>query len=77
MTAVCGVLAASSLGWPSIFYFSGMAGVVWAVLYFVYGSNSPAECAAISEEERDYIEKSLNQKKQEVSGKRGQSSSPN
>lgn len=66
MTAVSGVLASSSLGWPSIFYISGVAGVVWSVLWFFYGSNSPAECPAISEEERDYIEKSLQQKKDDV-----------
>lgn len=66
MTAISGVLASSSLGWPSIFYFSGMVGVVWSVLWYVYGSNSPAECATISEDERDYIQRSLQQKKDDV-----------
>lgn len=68
MTAVSGFLASSSMGWPSIFYFSGMAGTIWSILYFVYGSNSPAECKAISDDERDYIERSLKQKKDDVSG---------
>lgn len=67
MTAVSGILASSSLGWPSIFYISGSAGVVWSVLWFFYGSNSPAECPTISAEERDFIEKSLQQKKEDVS----------
>lgn len=67
MTAISGILASSSLGWPSIFYISGSAGVVWSVLWFFYGSNSPAECPTISEEERDFIEKSLQQKKDDVS----------
>lgn len=67
MTAISGVLASSSLGWPSIFYFSGISGIVWSVLWYVYGANSPAECSAITEAERDYIEKSLQQKKDDVS----------
>lgn len=61
MLAVSGVLASSSMGWPSIFYFSGAAGLVWAILYFFYGASSPSECAdRISEEERQFIESSLN-----------------
>lgn len=68
MTAISGVLASSSLGWPSIFYISGSAGVVWAILWYFYGANSPAECPTISEEERTYIEKSLQSKKDDVSG---------
>lgn len=67
MTAISGILASSSLGWPSIFYFSGTAGVVWSVLWFFYGSNSPAECPTISADERAYIEKSLQQKVDDVS----------
>lgn len=41
--------------------------MVWSVLWFFYGSNSPAECPTISAEERDFIEKSLQQKKEDVS----------
>lgn len=59
MLAVSGVLAASSMGWPSIFYISGAAGVLWAILWFVFGSNSPVESRSISPEERNFIESSL------------------
>lgn len=70
MTAISGILASSALGWPSIFYISGSAGVVWSILWFFYGSNSPADCPTISDEERTYIEKSLQQKRDDVSGHR-------
>lgn len=61
MLAVSGVLASSSMGWPSIFYFSGVAGLVWSILYFFYGSSSPADSPGrISPEEKYFIESSLN-----------------
>lgn len=60
MLAVSGVLASSSLGWPSIFYFSGSAGLVWVIIYYFYGASSPADCMdKISEEEKHFIESSL------------------
>lgn len=59
MLAVSGVLAASSMGWPSIFYISGAAGCIWSVLWFFFGSNSPVEHRSISPEERNFIESSL------------------
>lgn len=59
MLAVSGVLAASSMGWPSIFYFSGAAGCIWSILWFLFGSNSPVEHRSISAEERNFIESSL------------------
>lgn len=61
MLAVSGQLASSAMGWPSIFYFSGVAGLVWSILYFFYGSSSPAEChGRITPEEKYFIESSLN-----------------
>lgn len=60
MLALSGVLASSAMGWPSIFYFSGSAGLVWSILYYFYGASSPSDCAdRISEEERQFIESSL------------------
>jgi MFS transporter, ACS family, solute carrier family 17 (sodium-dependent inorganic phosphate cotransporter), member 5 len=60
MLAVSGVLASSSFGWPSIFYFSGSAGLVWVIIYYFYGASSPSDCQGrISEEERQFIESSL------------------
>ncbi|XP_055593478.1 putative inorganic phosphate cotransporter isoform X2 [Uranotaenia lowii] len=59
MLAISGVLASSSTGWPGIFYISGAAGVVWSILWFFFGGNSPVEHRSISAEERDFIESSL------------------
>ena len=61
MLAVSGVLASSAMGWPSIFYLSGVFGLVWAILFMFYGSSSPADSRdRISPEERHFIETSLN-----------------
>ncbi|XP_055545791.1 putative inorganic phosphate cotransporter isoform X1 [Wyeomyia smithii] len=59
MLAISGVLASSSFGWPGIFYISGAAGLVWTVMWFFFGGNSPVEHGTISAEERDFIENSL------------------
>ncbi|XP_035905632.1 putative inorganic phosphate cotransporter isoform X3 [Anopheles stephensi] len=59
MLAVSGVLASSTMGWPSIFYISGAVGMLWSVAWFFYGSNSPAEYRGIAPEEREFIESSF------------------
>ncbi|XP_062548326.1 putative inorganic phosphate cotransporter isoform X3 [Armigeres subalbatus] len=59
MLASSGFLASSSVGWPGIFYVSGAAGIVWTVVWFFFGGNSPVEHRTISSEERDFIESSL------------------
>lgn len=59
MLASSGVLAASSFGWPSLFYISGGVGMLWTVLWFFFGYSSPSECKIISVEERTFIETSL------------------
>lgn len=59
MLSISGVLASSSMGWPSVFYFSGLLAVVWAILWLFIGSSSPAENKLISAAERDYIQSSL------------------
>lgn len=53
---VSGTLASSGGGWPSIFYVFASLGVIWCVLWFFLGFNSPAEHPYISKTERDYIE---------------------
>lgn len=58
MLSVSGILAASNLGWPSVFYFPGAIGCMWSMLWFFFGSNSPAEYRNISPEERQFIESS-------------------
>lgn len=59
MLAISGILASSSMGWPSIFYFSGGSGLIWSALWLLFGASSPADCKTISMEERSFIEKSL------------------
>ncbi|KAH8401155.1 hypothetical protein KR009_003355 [Drosophila setifemur] len=56
MLATSGVIAASPIGWPSIFYISGGIGCVWSVVYFFFGAGSPEESKSISSEERKLIE---------------------
>lgn len=56
---VSAALAASSAGWPSIFYIFGACGIVWSVVWLFVGANSPATHPRISEDEKKYIESSL------------------
>ncbi|XP_053963959.1 putative inorganic phosphate cotransporter [Anastrepha ludens] len=57
--ASSGVLASSSLGWPSLFYIPGGVGLLWAVAWIIWGANSPSECRKVSAAERTLIEESL------------------
>lgn len=59
MLAFSGSLASSSMGWPSIFYFSGAASLLWCMLWWWLGSNTPQENRWISESETEYIQTSL------------------
>lgn len=58
MLAASGFLA-EYYGWPSIFYVSGGIGVIWVILWFFYGENTPEEYSKISLAEKQYINKSL------------------
>lgn len=59
MLSSSGILASSPMGWPSIFYISGTCGILWSILWFFYGGNSPAEYKSISIEEKEFIQSSL------------------
>lgn len=59
MLAISGTLASSVMGWPSIFYFSGVAALLWAILWWWCGSNSPMDNRWITENEKEYILGSL------------------
>lgn len=59
MLASSGVIASSSIGWPSIFYISGAVGVIWSIFWFIYGANTPAHYKRISPEEKRFIETSI------------------
>ncbi|XP_046658353.1 vesicular glutamate transporter 2.1-like isoform X3 [Homalodisca vitripennis] len=47
------------LGWSPIFYFTGVAGVVWSVVWFIVVKNCPDDDPHISAEELKYIKDSL------------------
>ncbi|XP_054738469.1 putative inorganic phosphate cotransporter [Anastrepha obliqua] len=57
--AVSGTIASSSFGWPGIFYISGLASLLWTIVWYFIGASSPSEFKWISEDERLYIESSL------------------
>ncbi|XP_076765702.1 putative inorganic phosphate cotransporter [Xylocopa sonorina] len=56
---ISGVLGASAIGWPSIFYVFGALSVIWSILFFVLGSDCPSKDPRISEQEKRFIENSL------------------
>lgn len=58
MLSVSGYIASSSLGWPSIFYISGCAGILWALIWFYFCASTPAQHPTITPNEKRYIETS-------------------
>ncbi|KAG5896188.1 hypothetical protein JTB14_016963 [Gonioctena quinquepunctata] len=56
-----GYISSSWLGWPCTFYLYGALGFAWTVLYFIFGANSPREHKTITDAERNYIEKHLDE----------------
>ncbi|KAL4708202.1 hypothetical protein ACJJTC_005344 [Scirpophaga incertulas] len=50
-----------NFGWPAIFYVNGILGIIWVILFFIFGANSPEESKWISENEKLYIQTSLNE----------------
>lgn len=68
--ASSGVLASSSLGWPSLFYIPGAVGILWSMAWIIWGANSPEECRSVSAAERALIAESLNMKTQQGEYKR-------
>ncbi|KAJ8980969.1 hypothetical protein NQ317_013423 [Molorchus minor] len=61
-----GYICASWLGWPATFYLFGALGFAWILPWILFGSNSPAEHRTITDEERSYIQKTLNSEDIEV-----------
>jgi ACS family sodium-dependent inorganic phosphate cotransporter len=49
----------TTLGWPSIFYFFGVVGLIWFVIWWILVAESPADDPRISKEELEYIQKCL------------------
>jgi len=47
------------LGWPSVFYLTGLATVIWFALWSYLVYSSPDEHPRISQEEMKYIQRSI------------------
>lgn len=59
MLGSSGLIASSPLGWPSIFYISGIAGSIWALAWALLAASTPSRHRTITAAERVYIESSL------------------
>lgn len=55
MLATSGAFSETSVGWPSIFYFSGACAVAWSLFYLFFGLDDPESSNSISIAEREYI----------------------
>uniref|UniRef100_A0A1I8PRN9 Putative inorganic phosphate cotransporter n=2 Tax=Stomoxys calcitrans TaxID=35570 RepID=A0A1I8PRN9_STOCA len=64
-----GMIAASSMGWPGIFYVSCGMGVVWCIFWLIYAANTPNESKRITEIELNFIQSSINKMKKEQDSK--------
>ncbi|XP_064594982.1 vesicular glutamate transporter 2-like [Liolophura sinensis] len=63
---VCGALASSAAGWPSIFYVFGTVGVVWSLAWWYLITDAPEEHDTISSEELEYLQRSIGFNDQQV-----------
>ncbi|CAH1997698.1 unnamed protein product [Acanthoscelides obtectus] len=63
-----GFIAASTLGWPWSFYFLGTLGYIWISVWYFLGASCPAEHPKITNEEKQYIQRSLNATPDEKGG---------
>lgn len=51
-----GFIASSKLGWPGTFYIPGIIGIIWSIIWYIYGKKSPANCKSLSMDERLFLE---------------------
>ncbi|XP_058607200.1 vesicular glutamate transporter 3 isoform X1 [Onychostoma macrolepis] len=56
------------VGWPSVFYIYGVFGIIWYTFWLLLAYDSPAIHPTISEEERTYIEASIGEGANLMSG---------
>lgn len=52
---ISGIIAASSIGWPGLFYVGGGVGLVWCVAWIFLAANEPSQSKFITTEELNYI----------------------
>ncbi|CAB3996568.1 vesicular glutamate transporter 1-like [Paramuricea clavata] len=60
--SLSGVLAGSSWGWPSVFYFFGVQGILWYLCWLYFAYEEPSDHPNISKAELDLIGKHWNTK---------------
>lgn len=53
--SLSGFLATSKVGWPGIYYVAGVAGLLWSLLWLVFGASSPTNSKFLSDKEKEYI----------------------
>lgn len=63
---VTGALSASPVGWPATFYLYGALGLLWCVLWLLFGASSPKSSRWISKEECKWIESQFGDDNREV-----------
>lgn len=56
MLATSGFIADSFAGWPGIFYFGGICGFIWVLLWWIFAASTPEEHKRITREELKFIE---------------------
>ncbi|XP_058803315.1 putative inorganic phosphate cotransporter [Phymastichus coffea] len=56
---ISGAVAASSIGWPSVFYIFGAVAIAWSILFFLLGADRPSDHPRICPKEANYINSSL------------------
>ncbi|XP_037956117.1 putative inorganic phosphate cotransporter [Teleopsis dalmanni] len=61
MLFVSGFMASSWMGWPSIFYASGVAGILWSIVWYMLSASTPAEHPFITNNERRFIDNSMSE----------------
>ncbi|XP_044252811.1 putative inorganic phosphate cotransporter [Tribolium madens] len=53
---VTGAISGSEMGWPVAFYIYGGLGIATAIIFIIWGENSPSDSTKISKDEQKYIE---------------------
>lgn len=52
---VIAALCASELGWPATFYFAGIFGTIWSIIWFFTASSHPSKVKVMTKKEREYL----------------------
>jgi len=55
-------------GWPSVFYIPGLVGIAWFAVWSFVAYSKPEDHPRISNEEKEFIESSVNMSHEEMSG---------